>query len=495
MSTPTPPPSRLLLLFLVFLLSNATHAVQLPNLVRSKGEFNFVDAFTINVLPTNTAIISGVSGNSYLDLDLDPIVRIPRERRTRGTILLVHIHPQNETVIWANAVTTVEHFAVGVAVDSNSNSYIAGETLRGFDPATTASKGVLEIAKYNRAGKLVWRTIYAPPLRSDGRPKFRIGNFDSGRTISALDVIDSSLLVVQVSRKLPNKDVPAYILFSAKTGKFLRIVNPKLPKMVNDFDPTKVVMAGTKQGPIACFSFSGQRAIATGPPRLFATCTSLKPSGAVRSNLLESLESEDDGFFHLNAAALDRSGGARLNPSFFFASERVTFPEPGKVVNELFIRRISTKTLEEVNWATGRSMGLTRPIFVSLPKRNPNRGNTHTTFQLSLDYSEKSRTVVLMFWTAVNLKNFQPENERNRKLIVRGTPLQESDPLHFWLFFVDSRRRLFPRLINKDRRTAVSYDPEKVVFSRDERFVHVYGRMNARLIVQTFRNPAFGRRM
>lgn len=182
-----------------------------------------------------------------------------------------------------------------------------------------------------------------------------------------------------------------------------------------------------------------------------------------------------------------------IRPSFRLGKS--VSPGGSKPTNELSTRRLSSRNLKEVNWATGKDTDSSRPVIISTSDPDGPPGNFISSFSvLSRDYSEKLETYVQLPITGLNFTNFQQKTAKTARISVTSTSLDPSVPELYWLFFVDKNRRLYPHLVIQEVGAPVLFTPSAVLFSHDGRFAYLLGSSRSKLVVQAIKNPVLANR-
>lgn len=467
---------------LFFFFLHPSNAVQLSELSDTTD-----NRFYPNVIHTffdGTVLVSATSTYGYDELALHPIVTVPDPpARFSETFLLARVHPNNQTMVWATALTTIETTSVGSTVDPAGNVYIVSDRHAVLGPAD----GAFTVIKYSFSGKRLFEVTHAPPTLPPGgefsSPQYRTSVIEEGKgTMFYLPSGELVLPAIAFNQKLGRK--LAILRLSAASGDVLGIRSFRPPKGVfgssiemEDFGVVKDARKN-RQDTRVCFLSRGDLTGINAAKPLYVQCTGLRKKKVVT----KLLEGGDVTLFHLNILAMEQDPPKNRAPSLFVTYERArdfsySAPEgKSKATHELVLSRLDTSTLKNVDWATGRKGKLQKPLVVKLPTP---RFPDFAAGTISVRHLRKSNSVAVLIATTEKFLRIKQQKKPGTGITVVGEPGAYIYPEVYWGLFFDRKQKVKTRFIEGDPRTKGDGKFQIILsdmtFSKDEKCTRMFG--------------------
>lgn len=476
------------LLLAVLVLS--AHGVPLSKL--SATNDNRLYPIVIHTFLDGTVLISAIATYPYNELALHPIVSVPDPPASLSeTILLAHVHPKNQTMIWATAITTMETSAFGVTADPVGNVYVAGLRHAVLD----LDEGTVTVIKYSPSGKRLYEVSTAPPKYPVG------GDYEGVRYRLAASSIDGKGILFYLpggrllmpSEALTKGGVPrlAVLTLSASSGEVLRVRPYKPPKHMRPYSMQLADFAVTtdkrknRRSAVACFLFRATLKFSGSRERLYAQCG--RPSGKRRvvTRLIDGSKVE---FFRLNYFAMESDPPTTRSPSLFVAYERArnfSYDAPeGKsgATHELVLSRMDTATMKRVDWETGSMGDLMQPLVVTLP--TPRYAGSSVSI-ISLQHLGNSNSVALLLSVTVKFLSISQQNSPGEGITITGGD-EYIWPPTYWALYFNRKQKVKIRFHEDDPRTDKPSRFHIILtdmdFSTDEKCTRMFGFLSTEAI-------------
>lgn len=467
--------------FLLFLLS--AHGVQLSELSDTNDNRFFPHA--IRTFFDGTVLVSATSSYGYDELALHPIVSVPNPpSQLSETLLLARVHPKNQTMIWATAITTMET-DVGITFDHVENLYVVGERHRSLDPVDNT----ITVIKYSPSGQRRYEVSTAPPSNpAGGDSGFRYKLARLGRGKRALHYLPGGrLLMASESVSLTDKGfrILAVLMMKASSGKVLRVIPYPVPKRAQPFSMEFAAFRVTtdkrknRRSAVACFLFYATVKFGGGRTRLYAQCGNLSGKLRVVTRLIDgskgSFFSYAQGYF-----AMENEPSTTRSPSLFVAYLRAR--NFSSDASELVLSRMDTATMESVDWETGGKGKRKQPLVVTLPIPVP--PFTGPPITISLWHLGKSNSVALLLASTVKFRKII--QKKPGKIIIKGNRDAFIFPEQYWALYLNRKQKGQIRIHRGDPRTKKPSKFRIVVadmdFSNDEKCTRLFGFLTTEVI-------------
>ena len=429
-----------------------------------------------------TVLVSATSTYGYDELGLHPIVTVPNQPEAiTETILLARVHPVNQTIIWASAVTNVETNA-GLIVDTKGNTYVISDKHAALDPP----EGTITVIKYSPKGVRLYERSHTPRTVSGPNsykgPAFALGVVEDGD--GSLFDVGAELVVPVLTYSKKAIHGLGILRVNKKTGAVVATkAMPKLKELKNFYTPVSdfaVLKTGKKAlRSLACFLFRGVPRGKENRENLYVQCASVRGKKKIVTRLLDD---SDVTFFRQNRLAVEGEVKKGRLPSLFVVHERAAgfdygTPEGESTArHEMVIDRLDGRTLENVDWGSGKKGGRVKPLIVRLPTP---RFADEAAGLIAIKYLLKRRTIGLVFSITTEITKFRKDTGPRADIVLEAKKGMYVFPPKQWVLYIDENIRFATTPVDGDPRTEEESSFRLILsdmaVSKDEKTARLFG--------------------